>query len=107
MPTAKHLAQHSDFNNSLIPWGFDQRFLNKTGLVQMRPLSGNSTDPQRPRRVQQVGKDRHELIPGERRVAEQGQPVWVGAARQQFRGAFPHTARVLTPHETAVVQKEL
>ncbi len=73
----------------------------------MRPLSGNSTDPQRPRRVQQVGKDRHELIPGERRVAEQGQPVWVGAARQQFRGAFPHTARVLTPHETAVVQKEL
>ncbi len=72
----------------------------------MRPLSGNSTDPQRPRRVQQVGKDRHELIPGERRVAEQGQPVWVGAARQQFRGAFPHTARVLTPHETAVVQEK-
>ncbi len=74
----------------------------------MRPLSGNSTDPQRPRRVQQVGKDRHELIPGERRVAEQGQPVWVGAAPvSSSAGLFPTRPEVLTPHETAVVQKEL
>jgi hypothetical protein len=77
------------------------------GLVQKRPISGNSTDLQRPCRDRQVGAAGHGLIPGERRVPEPFQPVRLGLTREQFRRAFAHAFWVFTAQETTVVQEEL
>jgi hypothetical protein len=45
------------------------------GMVQKKPISGNSTDPPRPGRNRPVDRVVDTLIPGERRVAQQLQPM--------------------------------
>jgi hypothetical protein len=47
----------------------------KGGMVQKKPISGNSTDPPRPGRNRPVDRVVDTLIPGERRVAQQLQPM--------------------------------
>ena len=77
----------------------------------VRVLSGHiwdvAVDLLRPCRTRQVGEERNGLIPRERRVAQQRQPVRVGLTRQQLCRALPHTLGMLAPHEPPMVQEEL